>query len=177
MVSIAISVFFGDQDAVNLYTLAIFIPSIAAGTRRLHDTGRSGWYQLLCLIPLVGIFIVIFFLAKKCDQEKNRFGPNPLESSPASGRSNASTIDDAVDQEDVVATRNNDELHAPKMRSANNPGDSSGKNSNWEQTAPTSIKPSAEPQKPSKQRIPTAAERTSTKSTPRFGRDAAKKGD
>jgi uncharacterized membrane protein YhaH (DUF805 family) len=177
MVSIAISVFFGDQDAVNLYTLAIFIPSIAAGTRRLHDTGRSGWYQLLCLIPLVGIFIVIFFLAKKCDQEKNRFGPNPLESSPASARSNASTIDDAVDQEDVVATRKNDELHAPKMRSANNPGDSSGKNSNWEQTAPTSIKPSAEPQKPSKQRIPTAAERTSTKSTPRFGRDAAKKGD
>ncbi len=46
-----------------LFTLAILLPSIAAATRRLHDTNRSGWWQLVALIPLVGMIIIIVFLA------------------------------------------------------------------------------------------------------------------
>src|SRR5918997_5258296 len=42
----------------SIYALAVLIPSLAVGARRLHDTGRSGWWQLLALIPIVGIIIL-----------------------------------------------------------------------------------------------------------------------
>ena len=46
-----------------LYGLAVLIPLIAVGVRRMHDTGKSGWNLLLALIPLVGWIIVLVFLA------------------------------------------------------------------------------------------------------------------
>ena len=61
-----------------LFALATLLPSIAAATRRLHDTDRSGWMQLIVLIPLVGWLVVIYFLAQD-PQEPNRFGPEPGE--------------------------------------------------------------------------------------------------
>lgn len=170
MVSIAISVFSGDQDAVNLYTLAIFIPSIAAGTRRLHDTGRSGWYQLICLIPLIGIFIVIFFFVLKGDKKKNRFGANPLGKSKKSKRSTAR----AVKNEDDHNTENDGTTQ--QKYEPSEPNAQSTKNSDSKQAAPSTISPKpAQPPKLSTKQVPTTAERTSSKSTPRFGRDAAKK--
>ncbi len=48
-----------------LFSLGILLPSIAAATRRLHDTGRSGWWQLVGLIPLIGFFVLIYFLAEE----------------------------------------------------------------------------------------------------------------
>jgi uncharacterized membrane protein YhaH (DUF805 family) len=48
------------------------VPITAAATRRLHDTGRSGWFQLLNLIPL-GSFYVLFLLVKAGDTGSNRF--------------------------------------------------------------------------------------------------------
>jgi uncharacterized membrane protein YhaH (DUF805 family) len=45
----------------DIATLALVLPSLAVGARRLHDTGRSGWWQLLLLIPLVGLIILIVF--------------------------------------------------------------------------------------------------------------------
>ena len=48
-------------DLVRLFSIATFLPSIAVTARRLHDTDRSGWLQLLWFIPLVGwIFLVIW---------------------------------------------------------------------------------------------------------------------
>ena len=44
-----------------VYQLAVLLPQIAICTRRLHDTGRSGWWQLLVLIPFVGAIIVFIF--------------------------------------------------------------------------------------------------------------------
>ena len=38
-----------------IYSLAILVPAIAVGIRRLHDTGRSGWWLLISLIPLIYI--------------------------------------------------------------------------------------------------------------------------
>jgi uncharacterized membrane protein YhaH (DUF805 family) len=52
--------------------LALLVPITAAATRRLHDTGRSGWFQLLNLIPL-GSFYVLFLLVKAGDTGSNRF--------------------------------------------------------------------------------------------------------
>lgn len=47
-----------------LYSLVLIIPSLAVGTRRLHDTGRSGWWQLIALVPLIGIIVLIVFFAQ-----------------------------------------------------------------------------------------------------------------
>jgi uncharacterized membrane protein YhaH (DUF805 family) len=44
-----------------LFTLATLLPQLAVGARRLHDTGRSGWWQLLLLIPLIGLIVLIVF--------------------------------------------------------------------------------------------------------------------
>jgi len=48
-----------------LFTLATLLPSLAAASRRLHDTGRSGWWQLVCLVPFVGLIVLIVFLAQE----------------------------------------------------------------------------------------------------------------
>lgn len=60
-----------------LFVLAILVPSIALAARRLHDTGRSGWLQLLFIIPLVGIVLWIIWMAKDGDYGVNKYGPNP----------------------------------------------------------------------------------------------------
>ena len=61
-----------------VYGLAVFIPSIAVLARRLHYTGRSGWWWLIALIPFVGAIILIVFLAEDSDPgESNYYGPNP----------------------------------------------------------------------------------------------------
>jgi uncharacterized membrane protein YhaH (DUF805 family) len=62
-----------------LYSLALLVPSLAAGVRRLHDTGKSGWMVLIALIPLVGSIILIVFLASGGDQQPNQYGPPPVK--------------------------------------------------------------------------------------------------
>jgi len=47
--------------AGGLFGLAMILPELAAGARRLHDTGKSGWLQLLLLIPLIGLIVLIVF--------------------------------------------------------------------------------------------------------------------
>jgi uncharacterized membrane protein YhaH (DUF805 family) len=47
---------------LSVFGLAMFIPSLAVGVRRLHDTNRSGWWLLLGLVPFLGIVILIFML-------------------------------------------------------------------------------------------------------------------
>src|SRR5450631_2893153 len=55
-----------------LFSIATFLPSIAVGARRLHDTDRSGWLQLLGLIPVVGWIILIIWCAER--GKANRYG-------------------------------------------------------------------------------------------------------
>ncbi len=52
------------QSAAGLFSIATLLPSIAVATRRLHDIDRSGWFQLLYLVPLVGIIILIVWYAQ-----------------------------------------------------------------------------------------------------------------
>jgi len=49
-----------------------FLPSIAAGCRRLHDVNKSGWWQLISL-TVIGIIPLIFWLASKPVKENNKF--------------------------------------------------------------------------------------------------------
>lgn len=57
-----------------IYALIMLIPSLAYGARRLHDIGRSGWWQLLMLIPLIGaiVLIVMWSLPSK-EEAQGRF--------------------------------------------------------------------------------------------------------
>ncbi len=57
------------------YWLALLVPSLAAGSRRLHDTGKSAWFLLLWLIPVVGQIIVIVLWAREGDDGANEYGP------------------------------------------------------------------------------------------------------
>jgi uncharacterized membrane protein YhaH (DUF805 family) len=57
-----------------IYGLAMLIPNIGACTRRLHDTGRSGWWQLIGIIPLLGWIILIVFLVQDSNNTDNPYG-------------------------------------------------------------------------------------------------------
>jgi uncharacterized membrane protein YhaH (DUF805 family) len=46
-----------------IYSLAVLVPTIAVGVRRLHDTGRTGWWMLIGLVPLVGLIVLIVLWA------------------------------------------------------------------------------------------------------------------
>ena len=59
------------------YGLAVLIPSLAVAIRRLHDVGKSGWYYLLVLLPIIGPIWLIVLFAKEGEQGDNRFGSNP----------------------------------------------------------------------------------------------------
>ncbi len=68
-----------------LFSLAAIIPSLAVGSRRLHDIGKSGWLQLLGLIPIVGWIILIYWAAQPGDVSANQYGapPAPAALTPA----------------------------------------------------------------------------------------------
>lgn len=59
-----------------IFVLAMLVPSISIAARRLHDTGRTGWWQLIGLIPLIGAIVLIVFLVQD-SHEENQYGPNP----------------------------------------------------------------------------------------------------
>ena len=60
-----------------LYSLAVLLPSLAVTFRRLHDTGRSGAWILIALIPLVGAIILLVFMCTDSQSDDNKYGPNP----------------------------------------------------------------------------------------------------
>ncbi len=60
-----------------LYTLGVLLPSIAVGIRRLHDTGRSGWWLLIALVPILGAIVLLVFFVQDSRPGSNQFGPNP----------------------------------------------------------------------------------------------------
>ena len=57
--------------------LGLLLPSLALGARRLHDHGKSGWWQLIGIIPFIGLIAFIILMALPGDEGENRFGPNP----------------------------------------------------------------------------------------------------
>ncbi|MFT5535441.1 MAG: uncharacterized membrane protein YhaH (DUF805 family) [Candidatus Paceibacteria bacterium] len=65
-----------DNTASVVFSLVTVIPLTAAASRRLHDTNRSGWLQLLWLVPMIGWIIVVIFMAQEA-KEPNQFGPSP----------------------------------------------------------------------------------------------------
>jgi len=60
-----------------LYSLAVFVPSLAVGVRRLHDSGRTGLWLLLLLLPVLGWLVLLFFMVLPGDADPNEYGPVP----------------------------------------------------------------------------------------------------
>ena len=60
-----------------IYVLAIIIPGISLAVRRLHDTGKSGCFILLGLIPLIGEIILLYFYCLDSEERQNEYGPSP----------------------------------------------------------------------------------------------------
>ena len=65
--------------------LALLLPNIAVLVRRLHDTGRSAWWVLIGLIPVVGSIVLIVFAAQDSQPGTNRFGDSPKGAPQADG--------------------------------------------------------------------------------------------
>lgn len=59
-----------------LAALALFVPSLAVGVRRLHDIGKSGWLYLLAFVPLVNIILLVWFFTDG-NRFTNEYGEDP----------------------------------------------------------------------------------------------------
>ena len=60
-----------------IYNLAVLIPGFAVFFRRLHDTGRSGWWWLILFMPIVGVIVILVFCCLDSQPGENKYGPNP----------------------------------------------------------------------------------------------------
>ena len=69
----------GTELIASLYSLVLFVPSLAVAARRLHDIGKSGWMLLVGLIPVIGWIWLIVLYAKEGDHGVNQYGANPKE--------------------------------------------------------------------------------------------------
>ena len=60
-----------------IVSLGLLIPTLAVGVRRLHDIGKSGWWLLIGLIPLVGAIVLLVFACQDSRRGTNQWGPSP----------------------------------------------------------------------------------------------------
>lgn len=60
-----------------IYTLAMILPGLGVSIRRLHDTGRSGWWFMITAIPLLGLLVFLYFALLESDPNPNQYGESP----------------------------------------------------------------------------------------------------
>jgi uncharacterized membrane protein YhaH (DUF805 family) len=83
LATVIVSIIAGIIDAIIgvqilqwIVVVATIVPNLAVGARRLHDTDKSGWLQLIGIIPLIGWIVLIVFYAMDSGPD-NKYGPNP----------------------------------------------------------------------------------------------------
>ena len=82
-VSTGVTAAYGVGILSSLYGLAVLIPHLAVSVRRLHDTGRSGWWWLIGLVPVIGAVVLIIFAAQDSQPGSNEYGANPKSAAQA----------------------------------------------------------------------------------------------
>ena len=79
IVTFAIGAAAGAGDLLtNLFSLLVFIPGLAVSFRRMHDIGKSAWWLLIVLIPLIGWLALIYFFVQP-SEGSNQYGDGPLK--------------------------------------------------------------------------------------------------
>ena len=76
----------------SLYGLAVLVPGIAVGIRRLHDIDKSGWYLLVLLIPLAGFIWLLVLLCTEGTRGPNEYGPDPKDGLTDGGMGTGSNL-------------------------------------------------------------------------------------
>lgn len=61
----------------SLYALCVLVPGLAITVRRLHDTGRSGWWYFISFIPLIGFIWILVYMVLDSTPGTNSYGVNP----------------------------------------------------------------------------------------------------
>jgi uncharacterized membrane protein YhaH (DUF805 family) len=67
-----------DGLLAGIVSLALLVPQIAVGCRRLHDVGKSGWWQLIAL-TIIGIIPLIVWYSTESNKGDNVYGPKPIK--------------------------------------------------------------------------------------------------
>ncbi|WP_327116720.1 DUF805 domain-containing protein [Streptomyces sp. NBC_01341] len=75
-VLVALGAVIDSQIPYFIYVVAVLVPTLAVFVRRLHDTGRSGWWLLLAIVPFGGIVLLVFACLEGTG-EVNEYGANP----------------------------------------------------------------------------------------------------
>ena len=60
-----------------LYSLAVLVPSVALGVRRLQDSGKSALWILIAFVPFIGAIVLLIFFVMDSEPGENKYGPNP----------------------------------------------------------------------------------------------------
>ena len=77
----------GNGVISSLYSLALLVPSLAVGVRRLHDVNKSGWFMFILFVPLVGVIWLLVLDCTEGTDGPNEYGPDPkgwVEANPMS---------------------------------------------------------------------------------------------
>ena len=67
----------------SIFEWLTLIPLVSLGMRRLHDIGRTGWWALIGLIPILGLIVLIIFAATEGNRGRNEYGSDPKETDEA----------------------------------------------------------------------------------------------
>jgi len=79
MVLLIVDSTFGTLLFTGIFSVISLVPSISITARRLHDTGRSGWWQLIAVfLPLLGLIILVILVSQR-GREDNIYGSKPLQ--------------------------------------------------------------------------------------------------
>jgi uncharacterized membrane protein YhaH (DUF805 family) len=87
VVGVAAASFGIEADGIDLVmfvaALPFLVPIYAVGARRLHDTGLSGWWQLIGIVPVLGFIALLVLMARTGQPDANRFGEPPRDATRA----------------------------------------------------------------------------------------------
>ncbi|WP_327260349.1 DUF805 domain-containing protein [Streptomyces sp. NBC_01232] len=73
--------YLGTTVPESVYALAVLLPTIGVSVRRLHDTGRSGWWIVVALVPLIGAFWLLWVMTIPSSTDES-YGPYPGTADP-----------------------------------------------------------------------------------------------
>ena len=98
LIAVLVDRLLGYPIVIVVFALATLVPSLSTLVRRLHDTGRSGWYYFIILIPVGGAILLIYWLCQAGDAHANPYGDGASEAGvagaapPSAGRRGARLV-------------------------------------------------------------------------------------